>query len=743
MAGVFRPRLGTLSWGLRTCASARGDGTGVRVHSCGTVEEFLAVVCPRALTPPELREAGDRLQHFAVNHQTHIGPYVIERRLATGGMAEVVVARRVGPHGFTKRVALKRILPQYARDKEFVEMFISEAKLCSRISHPNIVQVFDFGDVHGELFLAMELVEGTTVNRLLRAAAAAGEVIPVDVVLHVVTETARALAYAHQLSDGAGQRLGFVHRDVSPANILLTELGHVKLTDFGIARISLGERRTEDGHVRGKLGYMSPEQVLGKELDGRSDVFTLSTVFAEMLLGQPLFGYGSDIDILTRIRDVDLRKANARLDALPKDVARLIRLGLAASPKERPQSHIFADACERLCRRQAVLHGPERLARLLAELKLISESALLSVPESAEVLGMVDTDSHAGASTREMMRRIGVTSPKEYRILDGDGAVTGPHSFPKVVQLITAGLVPDEARIAKGTGEFVSLASHRELERFAGSRALSWNEPHAQPPAHAGSLAGASLLFALFELVRRRATGLLLLVDGQRRKKIYLVNGQPDFIASTEEGELLGAYLVAQGLALPMEVEMALALLPRYGGRLGDALVGLGILRPIQLFRAISGQLQSRFISAFTWEVGTFAFYDGERANEESLPLGMDPVDLLLRAADVVPLSALRLALSDLGQAELRRAPYVDSTATAIAQLRLSEPLLAHFEVKCAVSNALEAVQSNVPEASRDELERHIYLLLASGLLIAAPGRTHPDFDSFPTRLQLPSAAGR
>lgn len=652
---------------------------------------------------------------------------MIERRLATGGMAEVVVARRVGPHGFTKRVALKRILPQYARDKEFVEMFISEAKLCSRISHPNIVQVFDFGDVHGELFLAMELVEGSTVNRLLRAAAAAGEVIPVDVVLHVVTETARALAYAHQLSDGAGQRLGFVHRDVSPANILLTELGHVKLTDFGIARISLGERRTEDGHVRGKLGYMSPEQVLGKELDGRSDVFTLSTVFAEMLLGQPLFGYGSDIDIMTRIRDVNLQRASERLDALPKDVGRLIRLGLAASPAQRPQSHVFADACERLCRRQAVLHGPERLARLLAELKLISESALLSVPESADILSMVDTDSHASASTREVMRRIGVTSPKEYRILAPEGEISGPHSFPKVVQLITAGLVPDEACIAKGAGEFVSLASHRELERFAGSRALSWKETHALPPAHTGSLAAGSLLFTLFELVRRRATGMLLLVDGQRRKKIYLVNGQPDFIASTEEGELLGAYLVAQGLALPMEVEMALALLPKYGGRLGDALVGLGILRPIQLFRAISGQLQSRFISAFAWEMGTFAFYEGERANEESLPLGMDPVDLLLRAADVVPGRALRSVLDDLGDAEVQRAPYVDSTAAAVAQLRLSAPLLAYFEAEGSPSNVIGALQCPAADASREELERHLYLLLASGLLIAAskPGYAH------------------
>ena len=166
-----------------------------------------------------------------------IGPYVIERRLATGGMAEVFVAQRKGPHGFSKRVALKRILPQYAGDPDFVSMFIDEAKVAAQLQHPNVVQVFDFGEHGGELFLAMELVEGTNVNKLLRTVAAQRTRIPVDTALYIAAQTAHALAYAHRLADPGGSPLGFVHRDVSPANVLLTATGHVKLTDFGISKI--------------------------------------------------------------------------------------------------------------------------------------------------------------------------------------------------------------------------------------------------------------------------------------------------------------------------------------------------------------------------------------------------------------------------------------------------------------------------------------------------------------------------
>jgi serine/threonine-protein kinase len=235
-----------------------------------------------------------------------LGPYELVRRLATGGMAEVYLARRAGPHGFQKTVAVKRILPQFARDPDFVAMFVDEARVCARLGHPNIVQTFDFGEQDGELYMAMEYVDGTTGARLIRAAAGQAEEVPLDACIHIVLSILHALEYAHSARDDDGKPLSLVHRDVSPGNVLIDRTGAVKLTDFGIARAAEIERRTDAGQLKGKLGYMSPEQVVGRELDARSDIFTLGIVFAEMMILRPLFSGGKELDVLLRIRDADL-----------------------------------------------------------------------------------------------------------------------------------------------------------------------------------------------------------------------------------------------------------------------------------------------------------------------------------------------------------------------------------------------------------------------------------------------------
>jgi len=195
------------------------------------------------------------------------GGFEIGRCIGKGGMAEVYEAVRAGPHGFYKRVALKRILSDLSKDSVFVRMFIDEAKLAARLEHPNIVQVFDFGEDAGELFLAMELIDGSSVNQILRAAASRGEAVPLESALYITHQCARALAYAHKARDDEGLPLRIVHRDVSPSNMLVTRTGHIKLADFGIAKAVFQKKQSGEGNVRGKLGYMSPEQVLNRPLD--------------------------------------------------------------------------------------------------------------------------------------------------------------------------------------------------------------------------------------------------------------------------------------------------------------------------------------------------------------------------------------------------------------------------------------------------------------------------------------------
>jgi serine/threonine protein kinase len=648
--------------------------------------------------------------------QAPIGPYRIDRRLATGGMAEVFVARREGPHGFTKRVALKRILPQYAGDPDFVAMFIDEAKVAARLEHPNVVQVFDFGEHSGSLFLAMELVEGTNVNRLMRASAARGEIIPLDTALYIAAETAQALGYAHRLQDDEGKPIGFVHRDVSPANVLLTATGHVKLSDFGIAKVAAQSRHTEDGHVRGKLGYMSPEQVLGKPIDGRSDVFTLATVLAEMLVGEPLFGSGSELDILIRIRDVDLSVLERSKRRIPKDIRKLLSLGLARDKEERPTAPVFADALAEVWRRRGMGHGAERLARLLHRLELSTSPRLEALDVPGKITALMDTSS-LSTDAESLVQGISPTSPAIYRVKLADGTEVGPISFPRLVQLVTSGRIHRDTAISKEGADFGPATELPELTRFITSPALTWHLEDLVRADRRGEIRAARLIPIVYQIMRDRETGVLHLWDDRRRKKIYFVDGEPEFVASTDRSELLGEYLVAHGHCLRMEVEMALALLPRYGGRLGDALVGLGVLRPVELFRAITEQVRARLIEAFRWREGRWAFARDARSHEETFPLDQSGYEVLRDAVLAADLTELEAGLAPYWEEPL---VWSDRPRARVDDFRLPARwarMLASIEAPTTVG----AFLADVATRSADELElgyRVIFLAISCELLV-------------------------
>ncbi|MEZ4327251.1 MAG: protein kinase [Polyangiales bacterium] len=643
---------------------------------------------------------------------TRIGPYIVERRLATGGMAEVFVATREGTRGFKKRVALKRILPQFASDPEFVELFVAEAQLAVRVSHPHVVQVFDFGEADGALFLAMELIEGTTVHRLLNAAAAQGRV-PLDVALHIVGQTAEALDFAHNLRNEQGESLHIVHRDVSPANILLTRTGHVKLTDFGIATAALRLPQTRSGQVRGKLGYMSPEQVVGQRVDSRSDVFTLATVFAELLLLAPLFRGHSDIEILLQIRDVNLTALTSSDRQIPSDVRELLVAALARLPRDRLSAGAFAHRCTEIMRQRGMAHGPSRLAALIERLPIspISSSDPDHVPGDTNLF---DT-SEMEMRTQVDAARAVLTSPEIYRYVDADGNVRGPYSFPKLVQLVTSGKIDARTRISKDEADFDIITRLPEFTRFVTSPALQWQLEELEQADQRGPLGVTRLVPLFFEIYAERRTGVLHLFDERRRKKIYFVQGRPEYVASTESRELLGEYLVSHEHCLRMEVEMALALLPRYGGRIGDALVGLGILRPVELFRVIASQVRWRLLEAFRWRSGEWAFVPNLRSHEETFPLGIDPLELL---RDAVAAADVREVLAALLPDEER---VVEPVALPrVHRHAFSLPAAWEQVISEARGNATPRMLIERHAASggdRDDAYRALFLALACGLV--------------------------
>ena len=554
----------------------------------------------------------------------------MERRLAAGGMAEVFVAKRMGPHGFEKRVALKRILPQFAIDADFVHMFIDEARLAARLSHANIVQVFDFGKHEGTFFIAMELIDGSNVNQLLRAVSQRDDAVPLDVALHITAESAHALSYAHALRDDQGEPLKIVHRDVSPANLLITREGHVKLSDFGIARAASFEARTQTGQLRGKLGYMSPEQVLGRELDGRSDVFTLTTILTEMLIAEPLFGKGQDLDVLMRIRDVDLSVLESTRRRVPNDLRGLIERGLARRPEDRPDSATFLRMLQEVMQRRGVTSSASRLARLLARLELVeSLPGEEHAPDSSVKANYLDLelDSDTGDLTEPNL-----TETVRYRVRSESGLL-GPMSYSELVELILSGHADSDTMVSRGALSFERAEQLDELRRFLSTPALQWRARELSMPEWHGSLLHSSLLPVVYRIARGQETGVLHLRDGERQKKIYFVSGRPDYVASTDRRELLGEQLVSTHVCLRMEVDMALAVLHRYDGRLGDALVGLGILRPMVLVRAVQSQVRMRLLDAFHWRAGAWSFVLGAHSQEETFGIVQDPFELLRDAA--------------------------------------------------------------------------------------------------------------
>jgi serine/threonine-protein kinase len=267
-----------------------------------------------------------------------LGRYEILRHLASGGMAEVLLARASGIEGFVRHVVIKRIHPDQAGDKAFVEMFLDEARLAATLHHHHIVQVYDIGQEAGEYFFAMEYVHGEDLSRLLAGVAKKREKVPLDHCATIVTCACAALHYAHDQRGADGRPLGIVHRDISPQNILVGYDGNVKVVDFGIAKAAMRSQETRSGTLKGKVSYMSPEQCTGKAIDRRSDVFALGIVLYELVTAKRLFRGETDFNTMSAIVSGVIPPPSEHRPDLPPALEAIIMQALARSPAERYQT---------------------------------------------------------------------------------------------------------------------------------------------------------------------------------------------------------------------------------------------------------------------------------------------------------------------------------------------------------------------------------------------------------------------
>ena len=230
-----------------------------------------------------------------------LGRYQLLALLATGGMAEIYLARQTGIQGFNRIVVVKRVHPHLARDANFLEMFFDEARIAAQLNHPNIVQIFDLGNESGQYFIAMEYLEGESLAYLVSEAQRTAKVMPPEIAAGIVSQICDGLGYAHRLCDETGAPMHIVHRDVNPQNVIVMFSGQVKLVDFGIAKAALQEHHTTVGTLKGKLSYMSPEQCRCDPLSASSDVFSLGVCFWELLTHNRLFKRQNEVETMNAI----------------------------------------------------------------------------------------------------------------------------------------------------------------------------------------------------------------------------------------------------------------------------------------------------------------------------------------------------------------------------------------------------------------------------------------------------------
>jgi serine/threonine-protein kinase len=280
-----------------------------------------------------------------------------------GGMATVHRAKKRGPENFERAVALKRMLAHLAEDPTFVESFVREAKVASLLQHPNIAQIYDFGRIGGIYYIAMELVQGYDLRKLLRFANRSNTPIPLAVVLTILSEMCEALEYAHGFIDETGTPLRIVHRDISPSNLIVASTGHLKVIDFGIAKAHSRSLHTESGSVKGKLGYMSPEAAIGMQVASVSDIFSMGVVAWELITASPLFSARSDFETIRRVREAQILPPSTRNPGCPPELDAVVLSALSREPETRmPSATAFREAIEQIAQNHRIQINARQVA---------------------------------------------------------------------------------------------------------------------------------------------------------------------------------------------------------------------------------------------------------------------------------------------------------------------------------------------------------------------------------------------
>jgi len=415
------------------------------------------------------------------------GSFYLFDRIGSGGMAEIYLSKTFTALGTDRLCVIKRILPQLNADASFCEMLVHEAKLCSHLSHANVVQTYDLGQFDGQYYIAMEYVEGFDLNQLLGLLSRAKLALPLQFALYIVIEALRGLNYAHRLPAPDGKPLGIIHRDVSPTNVLISTDGDVKLCDFGIAKAALGDmgkQHLDEYHLKGKFAYMAPEHVAGEEIDRRADLFAAAILLWELLSGRRLYKTKNEDETLRRAREAEIQPLVDRGFPVFEQLESLVNKALARDPDDRFQSgQEFIAALEDYMHTAGLIVSQLKLAEFLMDnfgedLTRQRRERELNLGASIERLSESEPARESRPAVDDVQRRreaditASLLLPDEEDEDDGRPSTIPPDAPPKV---IAESADPPEDQSSNGINQ-------NDLVDPAEARSAKADEP-APPPA--------------------------------------------------------------------------------------------------------------------------------------------------------------------------------------------------------------------------------------------------------------------
>lgn len=426
------------------------------------------------------------------------GKYLLEKQLAIGGMAEVFLAHQEGPAGFRKTLCIKRILPNFANDAAFIDMFLDEARTAAQLSHPNIVQIYELGESDGSYYIAMEYIRGPALSKVIRRLKQADLHIPLHYAAKIVANVCAGLEYAHTFTDSEGQPLHLVHRDISPDNVLVSFAGAVKMIDFGIAKAKTNQSKTQAGAVKGKFSYMSPEQIMGSTLDGRSDLFSLGIVLYELTTLRKPFGEDADLMTVSAIVNDPPPLPADMFEGYPPALQSVILRALAKDRRERfATAQEMQNELERFIHEQGEFLSERDIGNYMT--RLFSQS-----PSDLETLRQLGTGVRMKLTGVPVVRAVtGVGADEETVLAHGTGQAIFPPE-PETMEIERTpprgapADDPDATRQVRAVSE-APTARETDAPRSAGAEAnVTRPTPRVEPsdsrttaqPASGGSKKG-------------------------------------------------------------------------------------------------------------------------------------------------------------------------------------------------------------------------------------------------------------